>query len=150
MLEFIIYQVRHLDKILYIGSTRIKLNIRKSIHYYYYRNNGNCQFYNYIRKNCDFSELIFEEIFRKKIRNVEKYKINEIEQIYIDRIKPICNQRKAYCDLLRNGFSNNEYQKKYRSYNVVCDCGSNFKKSSEFAHKKCKKHKRYLECVKIN
>jgi len=153
MINYIIYKIIHNNKTIYVGSTTIKLSHRKQIHQYYYTKK-NCNLYLYIRNNDCFDELEFIEIYSDKVYKNQKDKIHQMEQNYIDILCPTLNQRRSYVGILRNSnFTLNDYQKKYRSYNVDCECGKTIKKYCQYQHLKSKFHINYQnslnECILI-
>ena len=93
------------------------------------------------------------EIVPNFLQTLEKPKKqnNELEQNYMDLLHPTLNERRSYVSILRNpNFSMNDYQKKYRSFIVNCECGANVMMSSLYNHKKSKKHIKFEKiCIKI-
>jgi len=150
MIKFLIYKIVYENKILYVGSTRLTLNNRKAIHKYY-STRKNTKLYRFIKENDCFNDLEFIEIMKSQITNNNKDKIHEIEQTYMDLLHPTLNERRSYVSILRNpNFTMNDYQKKYRSFIVNCECGANVMMSSLYNHKKSKKHIKFEKiCIKI-
>ena len=71
----------------------------------------------------------------------------EIEQEYMDKLKPSLNVLRAYCTKEDISKTKRESNIRRAKIKITCECGSCVRKSYIARHKRTKKHQTYLSSL---
>ena len=157
------------DNNCYVGST---VNLKNRIKYHKQcccnekGDKYNLPIYKYIRENGGWDKWIVAVL--ECVEDCDRYTLFELEQKWIDEIKPSLNCRKA-----PTGLSREEYRKQYRKENIehikehdkqryqknkeqikeyrkekhTCPCGGKYITAHRARHLKTKRHQTYIKSI---
>ena len=120
----------------------------------------NCHVYQFIRDNSGWNN--WDMIVLEQLSCENKYDAEQRERYWLEELKASLNKyiptrtQQEYYETNRKQLL--EYKKKYdeankekiserRKEKVLCECGSNLRKSDLAKHRKTKKHLEYLESI---